>query len=69
MSIRKSPVCLHGRRTRNANRLGIASTVAKSLLMTFGIATASMLISRGMGAATETPAVCRAPRSSAAFRK
>ena len=67
MSIGISPISPHDRKTGNAKWRGIASTVVKSLVMTFGIAAASMLISRGMGvaaaatsapgAATETPAV------------
>ena len=53
-----SPVSPHDRKTRNAKWGGIAATVAKSLVMAFGIAAASMLISRGTrpaAAATSAP--------------
>jgi hypothetical protein len=65
MSTMTSPVFPHDRKTRNGRRGGIASKMANSLLMAFGIVTALMLISRGTrsaaadtsapGVATKTP--------------
>jgi hypothetical protein len=60
MSIMTSPVPPHGGKPRNAKRGRIAATVAKRLVMAFGIAAVSMLISRGTRSAAAATSASRA---------